>query len=74
MLILSRKTGESILVGEKIEITILECQGEKVKIGIDAPDSIKIVRNELWETEKVNLAAAQIDPRTVLSIFKNKKQ
>lgn len=48
MLALSRKQGESIIVGKDIEITILEVKGEQVKIGISAPKSVPIYRKEIY--------------------------
>lgn len=47
MLVLSRKVGETIWIGEDVEIVISEVKGEQVKIGIRAPRSIDIVRGEL---------------------------
>ncbi len=56
MLVLTRKTGQSILLGEDIRITVLEVDGEKVSIGIDAPRAVRIMRSELIEeTRSVNL-------------------
>lgn len=48
MLALSRKQGESIIIGNDIEITILEVKGEQVKIGISAPKSVPIYRKEIY--------------------------
>lgn len=48
MLVLSRKAGESIVIGEGIEVTVLNV-GNKVSIGITAPDEVRIVRSELLE-------------------------
>lgn len=47
MLVLSRKAGQSIIIGEDIEISILEVGEGNIKIGINAPKSVKIVRKEL---------------------------
>ena len=49
MLALSRKPGESVVIGNDIEITILEVKGEQVKVGIKAPQSVAIYRKELFE-------------------------
>lgn len=49
MLVLNRKKGESITIGENIEITVIEVQGESVKIGISAPRSVSIYRREIYE-------------------------
>lgn len=47
MLVLSRKVGETIWIGEDVEIVISEVKGEQVKIGVRAPRSIDVVRGEL---------------------------
>lgn len=48
MLALSRKTNESIMIGNDIEITVLEVKGDQVKIGISAPKSVPIYRKEIY--------------------------
>ena len=47
MLILTRTPGESLKIGEDIVITVLEVNGRQVRIGIDAPDTVHILRSEL---------------------------
>ena len=49
MLVLSRKVGETIWIGEDVELVISEIKGEQVKIGIRAPRSIEVIRGELRE-------------------------
>lgn len=49
MLVLSRKQGQKILVGDDVVITVVRIDGNRVKIGIDAPQSEPIVREELIE-------------------------
>lgn len=49
MLVLTRKKGESFFIGDDIEIIILEHQGDKIKIGIDAPRKLPVLRRELLE-------------------------
>lgn len=58
MLVLSRKWGESFLIGDDIEVFILDVQNDRVKVGISAPENIKIMRKELKEIEKANLDSA----------------
>lgn len=47
MLVLSRKIGEVIRIGEGIEVKVLEIKGERVKIGIEAPKELRVIRGEL---------------------------
>ncbi len=57
MLVLSRKPGEQIRIGDNITITVVEVRGNRVKIGIEAPRSVGVVRGELEpHTEKTGLA------------------
>lgn len=49
MLVLTRKVGESIMIGDDIELEIVAIDGEQIKLGIKAPKNIKIYRNELYE-------------------------
>lgn len=49
MLVLSRKAGETIWIGEDVEIVISEIKGDQVRIGIRAPRNIEVVRGELRE-------------------------
>ncbi|MCM1178976.1 MAG: carbon storage regulator CsrA [Clostridium sp.] len=59
MLALSRKENESIMIGNDIEITILEVKGEQVKIGITAPKSVPIYREEVYaQIREANKEAA----------------
>ena len=60
MLVLSRKVKQSFLLGDSIEITVLEISGDKVKIAIDAPKEVSILRKELAETKQANLDAAAV--------------
>ncbi|ROR31550.1 carbon storage regulator CsrA [Mobilisporobacter senegalensis] len=60
MLALSRKLGESIVIGNDIEITILEVKGDQVKIGISAPKSVSIYRKEIYlQIQESNQEAAK---------------
>lgn len=52
MLVLSRKIGEKLLIGDAIEVSILDIRGDHVKIGINAPRSVTIYREELYNEIK----------------------
>jgi carbon storage regulator len=49
MLVLSRKPGEQIRIGDQITITLVEVRGNRVRLGIEAPDSCRILRGELYQ-------------------------
>lgn len=73
MLIITRKKGESLMIGDDIEITISKIDDGSVKLGIKAPKNVNILRRELYEQiEKENIEAAKID-MNVLKGIKNKK-
>jgi carbon storage regulator len=59
MLVISRQPGDSLLIGQDIKITVLEVSGDRVKIGIDAPRSIPVMRTEVLDTMRMNLEADQ---------------
>jgi carbon storage regulator len=61
MLVLTRKTGESIIIDKDIVLTVLEVKGDKIKVGIEAPSEIKIYRKEIYdEIKDANIEASQI--------------
>lgn len=63
MLILTRKKGEKILILDSIEITIIESDKNKVKLGIKAPKTIKIIRDELLKNIRdFNVNSSQVNP------------
>ncbi len=63
MLVLTRRPGESIIVGENIVVTVIEIKGGQVRIGIDAPREVDVYREEIYEQVKQeNLSAiANVD-------------
>ena len=62
MLILTRKLGESITIGDDIRITFLEAKGKQVRIGIEAPPHIAVHREEIYQLiREQNIKAAKVD-------------
>lgn len=60
MLALSRKLNESIVIGQDVEITVLEIKGDQVKIGINAPKSVPIFRKEIFlQIKEANQESAE---------------
>ena len=59
MLLLTRKLGENIRIGDDVKITIVEVKGNHVKLGIDAPPSVKVHREEIYERIQAENRRAQ---------------
>ena len=56
MLILTRKIGESIMIGDNVKVTVLGVEGRQIRVGIDAPKEVSVHREEIYnkiESEKV---------------------
>ena len=73
MLALARKNNESIMLGNDIEITVLEIKGDQVKLGITAPKSVPIYRKEVYVQIKdanKEAAAQKIDVDALNNLFK----
>jgi carbon storage regulator len=72
MLLLSRRTGEIIQIGDDITVTVLTVKGNQVRIGINAPDDMKIKREELLDREPVQQRSHDslddLTPREYLTI------
>lgn len=75
MLVLTRKKDQSIIINENIEITVLDVQGDQVRIGINAPRDISIHRKEVFaQISEENKKAASVNMGVDLNnILKNKK-
>ena len=73
MLVLARKTGQSIVINDNIEILVIEVRGDQVRLGIEAPRSIPVHRKELLEQIRVEnvKAAAETDVETVSQALSN---
>lgn len=71
MLALSRKQGESIMIGNSIELTILEVKGDQVKVGINAPKSIPVYRKEIYtQIQEANReTVASLDIESLKKLF-----
>ena len=62
MLILTRRTGETVMIGEEVTLTVLGVKGNQVRIGINAPKNVPVHRKEIWERIKRELARANAKP------------
>jgi len=61
MLILTRKSGEAITIGQDIKITVLSIQGKQVKLGISAPEKVEVYREEIFrKIQKENIKASML--------------
>jgi len=72
MLVITRKTSESFVIGNDIRIKILEINGDKVRIGIEAPKSVSVLRTEVLETINANIDSVSIANPEGLELLKNK--
>ncbi len=62
MLVLTRKLGEKIQIGDDISIVIMEVKGKQVKLGIEAPSNIKVHREEIYQKiQDENIRASNIE-------------
>lgn len=75
MLILSRKTDQQIKIGDDITLTIIEVRGDQVKVGIDAPKSVKVFREEVFSAIKnENNAALNVNTDSISTLSKLMKR
>lgn len=68
MLILRRKKNESLLIGENIRVTVIDCANDGVRLAIDAPRQISILREELSEAEQSNKTAMTPSMHSVMQL------
>ena len=73
MLILQRKAGESLLIGDEIEVSVLSVDSGRVRLAIDAPKSVSILRSELKTAAEVNREAAgeEVSPLALLDVLRD---
>jgi len=66
MLILARRIGESIMIGDQVEISVVDIKGDQVKLGINAPTQVKVYRKEVYAAiQEENRAAAAAAPESL---------
>jgi carbon storage regulator len=71
MLVIRRRTGESIVIGEGIEVEILEIAPGRVKIGVRAPKDVRVQRKEVELTRQENMAAATSTTEQLLALLQS---
>ncbi len=69
MLILSRKINESIMIGDQIEISIVDIKGDQIKLGINAPKNVKVYRKEVYVAiQEENIEAVKASPDAIAGL------
>ena len=69
MLVLTRKVHQSIVIGEGIEVVVLEVRGEQVRLGIKAPKNVTVHRKEIFDQiQEENRGAAQTRPEDIADL------
>ncbi|MDZ7616545.1 MAG: carbon storage regulator CsrA [Patescibacteria group bacterium] len=63
MLVLARKTNESIVIREDVVVTVVEVRGDKVRLGIEAPKEVKVHRREVYDAIRRADHSAQSEPQ-----------
>ena len=61
MLIITRRAGEKMMIGDEIVVEIMEIVGNQVRVGIQAPQSVRVYREEIWRAVKDENRAAATD-------------
>lgn len=78
MLILTRKIGEGIFLGDDIRISVLEIRGKQIRIGIEAPTNVVVLREEIYQrVQEENLRAAgvrDVDLKEIAKLWQPKKE
>lgn len=69
MLVLTRKSGEGILIGDNIKVVVVEVKGNQVKLGIEAPADVTVYREEVYrKIQEENIMAAQINSASLSDV------
>jgi carbon storage regulator len=69
VLILTRRVGENVVIGDDIVVSVVEVRGDAVRIGIQAPRSVSVHREEVWlELQRANQGAASPDDEAVAEL------
>ena len=75
MLVLSRQRDETIMIGDEVEITVVDIRGDKVRLGITAPRHIQVHRKEVYEAiKRENQQAAKLNPTDVSGAVQEPQQ
>jgi len=70
MLVLSRQRDETIMIGDDVEITVVDIRGDKVRLGISAPRTIQVHRKEVYDAiRRENEQAANLNPHDVTDVM-----
>ena len=75
MLVLSRQRDETIMIGDDVEITVVDIRGDKVRLGISAPSEIPVHRKEVYEAiQRENQAAAGMKVEDITNVIGKAKE
>ena len=55
MLVLTRKMGECIRIGDGVTLTVIEISGQKIRLGVEAPKAVRILRSELMDADRMSV-------------------
>jgi carbon storage regulator len=72
MLVIRRRAGESVFIGDDVEVSILEIVGSQVKLGIRAPREVPVLRSEIRVTAEQNRAASQFAPTSAIDRLRDR--
>lgn len=74
MLVLSRQRDETIMIGDDVEVTVVDIRGDKVRLGITAPREIQVHRKEVYDAiKRENQRAADLKPKDIADVVEGDK-